>query len=314
MVWVLGGLAVLLVIGAAYVSATLSTNGPALLSAADRVIGGDRGTSELASISTGPHPAQKLHVWGPDDRNPDDAPLPVLVFAHGGGWRSGDPAGYGFIARAFVPEGFIVVLAGYRLGEDGIYPGMLEDTANAIAWTHEEIASFGGDPDRIVIAGHSAGAYNVVQIALEEQWLGRRGLSTSDISGVIGMAGPYDFAPFDSDSTIAAFGHVEDAASTQPISFVRADAPQMLLIHGEEDMLVRPRNSRLLADRLNEAGANAIPVIEPDMEHNGPITQLAAPLRRNTDMVELIAGFAYSVTTVEELAAQTSVPVQDETR
>ena len=78
MVWVLGGLAVLLVIGAAYVSATLSTNGPALLSAADRVIGGDRGTSELANISTGPHPAQKLHVWGPDDRNPDDAPLLCL--------------------------------------------------------------------------------------------------------------------------------------------------------------------------------------------------------------------------------------------
>ncbi|WP_299196748.1 alpha/beta hydrolase [uncultured Erythrobacter sp.] len=314
MLWTLGVLAVFLTVGGFYLYSTLSTNGPRLISAADRVISGDRGAAELASITTGPHPAQKLHVWGPVNRNPDDAALPVLLFAHGGGWRSGDPDGYGFLARSFVPKGFIVVLSGYRLGEDGIYPGMLEDTANAIAWTHEEIAFYGGDPDRIVIAGHSAGAYNVVHIALEEQWLGRRGLSTSDISGVVGMAGPYDFAPFDSDSTIAAFGHVEDAASTQPINFVREDAPQMLLVHGEKDTLVRARNSRLLAELLNEAGANALTAIEPEMDHNGPLIALATAFRGDSDLVEVISAFAYSVTAPDDLAAETSVPVQAETR
>ena len=128
------------------------------------------------------------------------------------------------------------------------------------------------------------------------------------------MSGPYDFVPFDSDSTIAAFGHVDGPETTQPINFVHEDAPQMLLIHGEKDTLVKPRNTRVLAERLNEAGANALTFFEPEMDHNRPLITLAAPFRRNTDMVEVIAGFAYAVTSGEPQQAETSVPVQTETR
>ena len=132
--WAIAIIAVLGIVGGIYLSQTLSRNGPALLSVVDRITGGARGAEELAEISTGDHPAQKLHVWGPSQSSDNSEPRPVLVFVHGGGWRSGDPVTYGYFGRAFVPEGFVVVLAGYRLGEDGIYPGMLEDTASAIAW------------------------------------------------------------------------------------------------------------------------------------------------------------------------------------
>ncbi len=325
MLWILGGLALVAAIAGAAFQIAVWRNGPAVVSAIDRVAGGQQGAEQKAIISTGPHPSQKLVVWGPEHRDPADAPLPVLLFAHGGGWRSGDPVDYGFIARAFVPEGFIVVLVGYRLGEDGKYPGMIEDTANAVAWTHEEIAAYGGDPDALVLAGHSAGAYNVVMLGLEEQWLGRKGLSTTDIAGVIGMAGPYDFAPFARDSTIAAFGHVDDPAITQPPSHVRADAPHMLLIQGEKDDLVRPRNARILGDAITSAGGSARQVFYPEMGHNGPLLSLAEPLRSRRDVLDLMVDFSRGavanpnsgvpkVSDDAAQAAETSVPVQGETR
>jgi len=314
MMWALGAIAVVALVLGVYLSMTLSRNGPYLLSAVDRVTGGDRGAVELAEVSTGDHPSQKLHIWGPEEPEADGEQRPVLVFVHGGGWRSGDAGGYGYFGRAFVPEGFVVVLAGYRLGPDGIYPGMLEDTASAIAWTHANIAEHGGDPERIVIAGHSAGAYNVVQVALEDRWLAAHGLSPADISGVIGIAGPYDFAPFDSDSTIAAFGHVEDAASTQPINFARADAPQMLLINGEKDTLVGARNSRVLAAALQDVGGHALTILPEEMSHNDPIIQLASPWRNNNGYADAVIGFAQAVTapepTLSTQSDEPSVPVQ----
>ncbi len=207
-----------------------------------------------------------------------------------------------------------MVLAGYRLGEDGKYPAMLEDTAGAIGWTHREIAAYGGDPERIIVAGHSAGAYNVVMASLEEQWLAREGLSTRDISGVIGLSGPYDFVPFDSESTIASFGHVDDPASTQPVEHVKDDAPQMLLVHGEEDTLVYPRNTRALAEGLRQAGGHALTVFPSEMEHNDPLLALAAPWRGRSAVFEHVVGFALAVTGPEANHAKTSVPVQGETR
>lgn len=308
--WLIGGIVAALLIAGGVLMIAISHNGPAVLDAADRLTGGARDAQRKAVISTGEHPQQKLVVWGPEHRDPADAPLPVLVFAHGGSWANGDPVHYGFIGRAFVPEGFVVVLVGYRLGTDGRYPAMIEDTARAIAWTHEEIAAYGGDPDKIVIAGHSAGAYNVAMVALEERWLGRHGLSTDTVKGVIGLSGPYDFAPFTSDSSKAAFGHVENPDVTQPVNHVRSDAPPMLLVHGEADTLVKPRNTRALAERLNAAGGNAIPVFEPEMDHNRPLIGLAAPFRGNSDMIGLLEGFAHAVTG----EAETSVPVQAETR
>lgn len=292
----------------------ISRNGPAVLSAVDRITGGSGGAQQLALVSTGDHHQQKLVVWGPEDRGQDDAKLPVLLFVHGGSWRSGDPEDYGFVARAFVERGFVVVLGGYRLEKAGKYPAMLSDTASAIGWTHRTIAKYGGDPQRIVIAGHSAGAYNVVTAALEDQWLAKEGLSSSDIAGVIGLSGPYDFYPFDSDSTIAAFGDAPDGEATQPIthvaSGVASGAPQMLLIHGEKDTLVYPRNTRILAEKLNEAGAKALTRFYPAKEHNDPLISLAAPWRSSRDVAEVMAGFALSVTTSEAV----SVPVQAQTR
>ncbi|MEL6488061.1 MAG: alpha/beta hydrolase [Pseudomonadota bacterium] len=303
--WALGALAVLLVLGAIALQIAIARNGPAVLNTVDRLTGGARGTARLATISTGDHPSQKLVVWGPAARDPGAEPLPVLIFAHGGSWRTGDPEDYGFVARALAPDGFIIVLAGYRLvkddAPDGVYPAMIEDTARAIGWTHSEIARYGGDPDRIALIGHSAGAYNVIMAAMERRWLSESkgapaGLSADAIRGVIGMAGPYDFYPFDSPSTIAAFGPATDPEATQVFNHIRADAPPILLIHGEKDTLVRPRNSRELAKLIEAAGGEVSLKLYPDMEHNDPLISLASPWRQGRDVAEVITTFAKGVT------------------
>jgi len=293
--------ALVLVAGAALWLA-VRNNGPAVLDALDRVTGGARGVELVAKARYGTHPAQKLRIYRPDGYD-DSQPLPVLLFVHGGSWSWGDPDDYNFVARAFAPAGFVVVLAGYRLGEDGRYPAMLEDTAAAIVETARLAPQFGGDSARIVLAGHSAGAYDVVQVALEERWLAASGLQPA---GVIGLSGPYDFYPFDKPSSEAAFGSVGAGAESQPINHARADAPPMLLIHGEDDALVKPRNSRALAAALDDAGAPVETKFYPGFDHNAPLISLASPWRRSRDVDDAMIAFARRVTTV-------SVPVQQAT-
>ncbi|MBD2843126.1 alpha/beta hydrolase [Erythrobacter rubeus] len=313
-IWIIAIIGIALLLAAAALQFAISRDGPAVLSAIDRIVGASDGAEYQTTISTGDHPQQKLVVWAPQDGISRPRPLPVLLFVHGGSWRSGDPESYGFIGRAFVPKGFVVVLGGYRLGEAGAYPAMLEDTASAIGWTHRNIADYGGDPDRIVIAGHSAGAYNVAMAALEERWLTAEGLMPSDIAGVVGLSGPYDFYPFDSESTKNAFGHAEEPERTQPAAHIGSDAssgtPPVLLIHGEKDTLVYPRNTRFLADKLKAAGAGAETRFYSEMEHNDPLISLAAPWRSRREVDDRIAQFAAEVTSRDTV----SVSVHAETR
>lgn len=278
--WILfGAICVVLIAGAALQYA-IARNGPAVLDTVDRIAGGARGVELLHRETIGNAAQQKILVYQTSGKAAASTDAtPVVVFFHGGSWRSGDPDDYGFVARALVPQGYTVVLAGYRLVPGGEYPAMLEDTAAAIVWARQNIARYGGDPEAIFVAGHSAGAYNAVQVALEPQWLGRAGLQTSVIKGVIGLSGPYDFLPLDSDSTKAAFGRADPLASTQPVNHVRADAPPMLLIHGEKDTLVKPRNTRKLAAEIGRAGGAATAVYFPAMDHNAPLLALASPWR-----------------------------------
>ncbi len=311
-------LGIVLVAGLAYAALqySIGSNGPKVLDNVDRLTGGLRDVVLVHNQSLGTANAQKLAVYQPDlGLKNTQSDLPVFLFVHGGGWRSGDPADYGFVARGVAPEGFVVVLAGYRLGAEGVFPAMLEDTAKAIAWTKGNIARFGGDPDSIIIAGHSAGAYNVAMVGLDPQWLGNEGMSPSDLAGVVGLSGPYDFYPFDTESSKLAFGGAADPEGTQPVNFAREDAPPMLLIQGEKDTVVKPRNTNALAAALAAVGAKAEKAMFPEMDHNGPILALASPWRKNREMINIIDRFAkFSLRNRAAARVEASVPVQAETR
>lgn len=301
--WILVTLALL---GAALFGAwryALAHNAVALLDWADRVSGGTEGTRVvLAGGQYGPLPAQRIAVVAPDTPGPH----PVLVFIHGGGWHSGTPGDYRFIGRTFARAGYLVVLPGYRLTPEGIYPRMLEDSAAALRWVHDHAARLGGDPGQVYVMGHSAGAYNAAMLALERQWLGRQGLPEGFIKGVVGLSGPYDFAPFTSASARQAFGHVADPAQTQPIHFVRGDAPPMLLLTGDADTTVKPRNSRALASALTGAGASAQLLVVPGVDHAGTVMKLASPFSRDRRVLDPVLAFLAAT----RAAATASAPVQ----
>lgn len=253
-------------------------------------------------ISFGPEPEQAVLVGTPSA--PSTKPRPVVVFIHGGSWSHGNAPDYAYITRNLAAENFVSVTAGYRLVPGGEFPAMLEDAAAAIRWTVENIAEHGGDPSRIYVMGHSAGAYNAVMVALDPQWLAAEGLPADTIKGAIGLAGPYDFLPLDSEGTINAFGGAEDLSSTQPINFVRKDAPPLLLLTGDADTTVRPRNSIALAKAMADAGAPTQVQQFPGMSHAGIIMALAKPFAGDGNVKTAIFDF------LEQVEANSSGDIQ----
>jgi len=199
-----------------------------------------------SDLSYGPHPAQRFDLYRPRDAA---APLGTIVFIFGGAWNEGSRRENAFAGRWLAALGYLVVVPDYRLTPAHAYPAFLDDAAAATRWALEHASRHGGDPDRLVLMGFSAGAYNAVMAALSPDYaLSQR------LRGVVGLSGPYDFYPFDIDITKRTFGHVADPQSTQPVNLVTPGAPPMFLACGDADTLVYPRNTVALAARLRSVG------------------------------------------------------------
>jgi acetyl esterase/lipase len=251
---------------------------PRQLDLLDRTWVGDAGARRVAhDVAYRGGPRQKLDVY--DNPRAGTYPKPVLVFFYGGGWHGGDKDHYGFAARAYAAKGFLVVLPDYRLVPEVHFPAFLQDSAGAVAWTWRNAARFGGDPNRIVTAGHSAGAYNAIMPALDRKWLAAEGLPGNVIKAAAGLAGPYDFYPFNKPNSINAMGRYPRPLETQPIRFVRADAPPLWLGHGTADTSVRVYNSRNMAAALKAAGAPVTLREYPGSSHNDLIIAVSGLFR-----------------------------------
>ena len=251
----------------------------------------DGGARVSRAIAYGPDPRQRLDVYAP--RNSSGAARPVIIFFYGGSWNSGMREGYGFVGRALAAAGFVVIVPDYRLVPAVRYPAFIEDGAAAVRWAADHAGEFGGDGHRIVLAGHSAGAYNAAMLALDGRWLGH---DRRAVRGLIGLAGPYDFLPLDGPVTLAAFGAWPRLGDTQPIAHAGPDSPPALLATGDEDETVRPRNSDALAAKLRDAGVSVTRRDYPGVGHVGIITALARPFRGRAPVLADITTFARRVT------------------
>lgn len=240
---------------------------------------GDTNAEKVAeAIPFGPDPAQKLNVWAPKDRQPGQT-YPVLVFYYGGGWAMGSRDEYDFAGRAFAAQGFVVVVPDYRLVPKVYYPVFVQDSALAVRWARDHVAQYGGDPRRLTLSGHSAGAYNAAMLALDGHWLRDVGVDPKIVRAAALLAGPYDFYPFDKPRSIAAMGTWPRPLETQPIRFAAKDSPPLLLIHGTADDVVRPHNSERLAAKLKSLGAPVELELYADKSHNDLIMGVSKPLR-----------------------------------
>jgi acetyl esterase/lipase len=281
-------LGIALLIGGAIVVAACSP-----LKTFDALVPKDSDSGEVArNIPYAAGPRHMLDIYAPRGTKAG-ANLPVIIFIYGGSWASGTREGYGFAGRALAAAGFVVVVPDYRLVPEIYFPGFLQDCAAAVHWARGNAGRYGGDADRIVLVGHSAGAYNAAMLALDPQWLGK---DRTAIKGMAGMAGPYDFLPFDGKITTRTFGQWPRPDETQPIHYADASAPPTLFLHGSEDDTVYPRNSVHLQKKLADAGAKSELKIYPGIGHVGIVTALAKPFRERAPVLADVIGFARKVT------------------
>jgi acetyl esterase/lipase len=252
---------------------------PGLLNKYDRVIGGDQGTLRVGGdIAFGDH-GQTLDVWR-NSQASNTSNQPVIIFWHGGGWVKGSRQDYAFAARAYAEQGYVVVVPDYRKVPNVHFPEFIEDGAQAVRWVEDNISDYGGDPERLVFSGHSAGAHTAVLLGLDPRWLKAAGANPDNVKVVVGLSGPYDFYPFDKKRSIDAMAQFDQPLLTQPVNFARADAPAMLLITSSEDTTVRPRNAVALEAKLAAAGAPVSMINYEGLDHEDVVMALSVPFRK----------------------------------
>ncbi|KQO45659.1 MULTISPECIES: alpha/beta hydrolase [unclassified Methylobacterium] len=228
------------------------------------------------SAAFGTHPRQRLDVFTPVGGAADAT---VLVFFYGGSWKSGAKDDYEFVGQALAAQGFVTVIPDYRVYPEVRFPDFLDDGAAAIAWVRDNIAEYGGDPRRIVLAGHSAGAYNALMLGLDPRYLRKAGVDPKVIRAVAGLSGPYDFHPFDQDTSRDVFGQAPDPAATQPITFASPHSPPAFLATGGNDTIVRPQNTQSLAARLRAVRVPVQERIYPGLDHADTLLALSVTFR-----------------------------------
>lgn len=246
------------------------------------------GYTRHADQAYGDHPRQRLDVYEPDGEARDK---PVVVFFYGGRWSSGERAGFKFVAQALTSRGYVAMVPDYRLYPEVRFPDFVEDGALATAWAHDHAADYGGDPARLFLMGHSAGAHIAAMLATDERYLQAVRGSQGWLAGMIGMAGPYEFLPITAADLKDTFGPEEAWPASQPVNFVDGSEPPMLLMHGADDTTVHAEDSEILADRVNAAGGQAALELYPGIGHIRLIGNLALPLRWFAPQLDRIAAF-----------------------
>ncbi|HZL91874.1 MAG TPA: alpha/beta hydrolase, partial [Pirellulaceae bacterium] len=131
------------------------------------------------------HERQVLDVYAPREAKN----LPVVFWIHGGGWQTGDKSSVQLKPQAFVDKGFVFVSTNYRLLPDVEMATIFRDIARSIHWVHDHIAEHGGDPNRLLVMGHSAGAQLAALISIDDRYLKAEGLSLSIIKGCVPVDG-----------------------------------------------------------------------------------------------------------------------------
>ena len=217
------------------------------------------------------------------------AAAPVIIFFYGGAWQSGYKELYRYVAKALARRGYVAVVPDYRIYPEVCYPDFLDDGAQVVRWVKDNIARFGGDPDKLFLKGHSAGAHIAAMLSIDARWLGKVGLDPRrDIAGLIGIAGPYDLMPLRDEKLKMIFGGV-NRPETQPIFHVAPGAPPALLMTGGRDRLVEPGNSVRLAARLVAAGNAATVLTYHRVGHFiiiaavAPFLRFLVPVMRDVD-------------------------------
>lgn len=258
------------------------------------------GYASLPDQPYGTDPRQRADVYVPAQAAPPGG-FPVVVFFYGGNWSEGSRRDYRFVAQALASRGVLTVLPDYRLYPQAAWREILQDCAQATAWAQQRVAGWGGNPQRLTLAGHSAGAYNAAMLALDPRWLRAAGAAPEQLAGWAGLAGPYDFRPIQNPAVIPVFGGPNPPADSQPLHHAQARAvpavPALLLAPADDKVVEPQRNSVALAEALRRAGVPVQLETLPHMGHAATVAAFAWPLRGRAPVLDRLSEFAKAHTT-----------------
>lgn len=247
----------------------------------------DDDVSETTDIRYAPGDRHTLDVYRP---RLTGGGLPLVVFIYGGGWNAGSKSDYEFVARPLVRAGMVVVVPDYRLSPQVAFPSFLEDNAKAVAWAFAHASQLGADPSRVVLMGHSAGAFNVAMLALDPEWLAAAGVDRNRLAGAVGLAGPYHFLPSSDPDVIPIFGP-DNTPAHEPYAYVDGRNPPMFLVAGTSDTTVMPRNTTELAAKIRERGGRVTSKLYADVGHVGLITAFAPLFQGRAPVLDDVTAF-----------------------
>lgn len=255
----------------------------------------------LPDRAYGPEPDQTLDIYIPAGAN--NRQLEVLIFFYGGRWTYGAKEDYRFVGAVFTDQDFVVVIPDYRKYPQVRFPVFVEDGAKALAWVSEHITEFHGNPERIHVAGHSAGAHIGALLTADAHYLAKEGKERARvISDFAGLAGPYAFIPDEPDLK-EMFGPPEHYPNMRVTTFIDGKQPPMLLLHGDADTVVKDTNLNKLEQSIKQQGGCVQTKIYHDVSHAGLLGALSWFYPRGVDVVADIVKFFQSCSSV-----QTSTP------
>ncbi len=282
------GLTTLIAIG----SIALVTQQAQALSALGLVngISSSGGVGVSKDINYGDAPLQNLDMYYPKPlaqamqaQSAITDNYPMVVFVYGGSWENGSKEDYAFVGQSLAQAGYVTAVVNYRKAPEYVYPDFVEDTAKAIAWSYENATKFHANPERLAVVGHSAGAFNAVAAIANEDFLAPYGMSPSDISAVVGIAGPYsyDFRKFDSASAFPADATPDEVMPDRQLKGVQ---PPYLLLTAENDKIVYDTNTVKMTQALKDFGATVETGEIKGASHATSIGAMAKPLRWVNDV------------------------------
>ena len=232
------------------------------------------------NLSYGDEPWQQLNVY----TQSKESAAPVVVFIYGGGWHQGKKEHYHFVADALVRRGYVVVIPDYIKYPDGRFPTFVEDIALATAWVKNNISKLGGNPDQILLAGHSAGAHTGALLVTDPSYFQAVGLNKADVMGFVGLAGPYNFTP-KAETYVKAFGP-ENFEIMKANTHVDGSEPPIKLLHSKGDKTVGLFNLETFRNRLMADGVAVETVVFNGIGHADMVLKMHPWFADEIDLAE----------------------------
>lgn len=237
----------------------------------------------------GPDPLQTLDIYRPN--NVQGHVLDVIVFFYGGRWTTGAKEDYRFVGTTLAEQGFVVVIPDYRKYPQVRFPVFVHDGAKALAWVSDHIAEWYGNPARIHVVGHSAGAHIGALLTANPQYLSDQGKDRSlIIFDFAGLAGPYAFTPDEPDLEDM-FGPPQNYPRMQVTTYIDGTQPPMLLLYGAKDTAVKRANLEKLERLITQRGGCVRSHIYPDADHTALLRALTWWTLQGIPVVDDIATF-----------------------